>query len=257
MSTSPGKDFGPIADDYVFFETHATEAEQDARAYTQQLAAAVPAHGPIRLLDFGCGSGSFTARLLEQLRWPPERLQLTLIEPVESVRRLALPRLTAFTTAAITDASSLPADAVGCFDVVFSNHVLYYVPDLKGQLARLIGALDRDGVFLTAIASRANALMAIWFEAFALIDREPPYHAAEDVEQALRELGVAFGKEAVGYELNFADTEENRLRILRFLLAEYLGQMPLRPLLDHFDRYQRDGRINIRTASEHFMVRPA
>ena len=121
----------------------------------------------------------------------------------------------------------------------------------------MIDAVDRGGVFLTAIGGRANSLVAIWFEAFALIDREPPYHAAEDVEESLRELGVAFGKEAVSYELNFADTEENRLRILRFLLAEHLAQMPLRPLLDHFDRYRRDGQISIRTASEHFMVRPA
>jgi hypothetical protein len=30
MSKNPAKDFGPIADDYAFFETHATEAEQDA-----------------------------------------------------------------------------------------------------------------------------------------------------------------------------------------------------------------------------------
>ena len=31
MSTNPAKDFGPIAEDYAFFEAHATEAEQDAR----------------------------------------------------------------------------------------------------------------------------------------------------------------------------------------------------------------------------------
>jgi hypothetical protein len=31
MTKSPAKDFGPIADDYAFFETHATEAERDAQ----------------------------------------------------------------------------------------------------------------------------------------------------------------------------------------------------------------------------------
>lgn len=38
MSKNPAKDFGPIADDYAFFETHATEAEQDVRAYGERLA---------------------------------------------------------------------------------------------------------------------------------------------------------------------------------------------------------------------------
>ena len=50
MSKNPAKDFGAIACDYVFFESHATQAEQDARAYVERLAGIVPAEGTIRLL---------------------------------------------------------------------------------------------------------------------------------------------------------------------------------------------------------------
>src|SRR5581483_5230206 len=104
MSNNPAKDFGPIADDYAFFQTHATEAEQDARAYVERLAGVVPVKGPIRLLDFGCGSGTFTEQFLRLAAWPPARLRLTLVEPVEAVRRQAVARLAAYTDHPVADA---------------------------------------------------------------------------------------------------------------------------------------------------------
>jgi trans-aconitate 2-methyltransferase len=215
MSNNPEKDFGPIAEDYAFFETHATEAEQDARAYVVSLAGLVPAEGVIRLLDFGCGSGSFTARF----------------------------------PAALADGI-----AEG-FDVVLANHVFYYVPELRSQLARLIDSLTSSGVLVTAIAPRTNALIQIWIAGFRLLGCEIPYNTSEDVESALQVLGAEYQKRKVAYELTFPDTEENRMRILRFLLADHLAKMPHRPLLEWFDRFSSAGAINIRTASDHFTIR--
>src|SRR5262245_55459753 len=101
MSENPEKDFGPIADDYAFFEEHATEAKEDARAYVARLGPMAPVAGILRMLDFGCGSGAFTARFLEQAGWPPGRLRLTLVEPVEAARRQAVARLGRFTESPI------------------------------------------------------------------------------------------------------------------------------------------------------------
>ncbi len=255
MSNNPAKDFGPIADDYVFFETHSTEAENDVRAYVERLASVVPAAGPIRLLDFGCGSGSFTTRFLQQAGWPRERLELTLVEPVEMVRRKAVARLAAYTKLPIADAAALPS-AQAVFDVVLANHCLYYVPELRSHLARLVDALSPTGVFVTAIAARNNALVEIWLNAFRLLGKECPYNTSEDVEANLLQLGAVYDKQEVPYEMTFADSEENRMRILRFLLADHLAQMPRQPLLDMFDRYLNSGTINMRTASDHFTVRP-
>lgn len=256
MSKNPAKDFGLIADSYVFFETHATEAEQDAAAYAKLLAEIVPADDTIRMLDFGCGSGSFTARLLEQVSWPPERLRLTLVEPVASVRQQAVARLARFTDTSIAESDKFPDGLAGCFDVVLSNHVLYYVPELADRLRKLVDALSPTGVFLTAIAGRTNALIQFWIAGFGLLGREIPYITSEDVEAALRKLGVRYAQHEVAYELTFPDTEENRMHIIRFLLAEHLASMPRKPLLDLFDPYSRDGRIDIRTASDHFTIRP-
>lgn len=255
MSKNPEKDFGPIADDYAFFERHATEAQEDARAYVDLLGKIVPADGTVRMLDFGCGSGAFTALLLKLAGWSPERLRLTLVEPVETVRRQAVARLANFTESPIADSSTLPAGLSRSFDIVLANHCLYYVPDLAGQLARLIDALSSSGAFATAIAPRSNALIEFWIAGFRMLGKEIPYHTSEDVEASLKALGADYQKQQVAYELTFPDTEENRMRIIRFLLADHLAQMPLRPLLDLFDQYSDSSRIDIRTASDHYSIR--
>jgi trans-aconitate 2-methyltransferase len=255
MDSTPAKDFGPIAGDYEFFETHATEAENDARAYVKRLGEGFASGGPIRMLDFGCGSGSFTERFLKLVNWPPTRLELTLVEPVEAARRQAVGRLGAFSDAPISNFAALPSVLDGRFHLVLANHVFYYVPELREQLDGLIDSLTRDGVFLTAIAGRTNALIKIWIAAFGSLGRPVPYHTSEDVNAALTELGTDFDTQRVPYELTFDDNPENRLRIIRFLLAEHLSEMRLEPLLSMFDRYSHAGRIEIRTGSDHYAVR--
>src|SRR6187431_3055050 len=118
MSRNPAKDFGPIAADYKFFEDHATEGEQDARAYLQQIAQFGPANGNVRFLDFGCGSGNFTSRLLTQAQWPPQRLRLTLVEPVVSARQQAACRLADFVESPVTQFEELAAGLTASFEII-------------------------------------------------------------------------------------------------------------------------------------------
>jgi trans-aconitate 2-methyltransferase len=255
MSTNPAKDFGPIADDYAFFENHATEAQEDAKAYVSQIEEFVPSEGAIRMLDFGCGSGTFTARFLNQAGWPPARVRLALVEPVESARLQAVARLAGFTESPIMESATLPEGLRASFDFILVNHVLYYVPDLVGRMAELDDALSAAGVLAIAIAGRTNALIEFWILGFGLLGREIPYHTSENVEAALHDIGAAFQKQQVAYDLTFPDTEANRMRIIRFLLADHLADLPHRPLLELFDRYTHAGQIHIQTASDHFTIR--
>jgi trans-aconitate 2-methyltransferase len=182
-------------------------------------------------------------------------MRLPLVEPLESVRRQAVARLAGYTEHPVVDAATLPSEALASFDSVLANHILYYVPELRSHLAGLIDALSPEGVFVTAIAGRMNALIGYWMAGFGLLGREIPYNTSEDVEAGLQQLGAAYQKQEVAYQLAFPDSEENRMRILRFLLAEHLAQMSHRPLLDLFNRYALSGWIQIRTASDHFTIR--
>ena len=126
----------------------------------------------------------------------------------------------------------LPAER-SRFDVVLANHVLYYVDDLDVTLRQLLAALAPGGRLQAAIAPWDNMLLQLWKEGFALVGKTVPYYAAEDVERSLSELGSAFRKTKSPYEFRFPDTQENRLKILRFLFARRLKELPLDKMLGY------------------------
>ncbi|MCS6852179.1 MAG: class I SAM-dependent methyltransferase [Gemmataceae bacterium] len=253
MAVATTKDFTSIREEYAFFFQHATQADRDASAYLPLLHQLPP--GPIRFLDFGCGPGGFTARLLRMLALPPERLWLSLVEPVEVYRREALTELQQFTAHPIDAWPALPAAVAGPFRVVLANHVFYYVPDLDTQLKAIISNLAPDGVFLIAIAAQDSTLIQLWNRWYARIGKQVPYHTAEDVEAVLGQLPVRVLKERVDFDLVFPDTEENRLKIVRFLMGHDWSALPRDEALAPFDSYSSGGQIAIRSGQPHFVVR--
>jgi SAM-dependent methyltransferase len=248
-SKSPAKDYDEIASEYAFFEQHATTAQQDARAYQAHVATVRPADGIVNMLDFGCGSGTFTAQFLEHTGWPPERLRLTLVDPAESVRHKAVARLARFTTSRLVESSALPIPLAERFDIVLANHVFYHVPDLEGTLRQLIAALTPTGVFLTAISARTNAVRK-W-----PLGCETPYNTSEDIKAALQALNADYESYQVPYELSFPDSAENRMHMIRFLLADHLAQLPQQPFLEWFDQFSHAGRIEIHFENDHYVLR--
>src|SRR5881628_2923153 len=93
MPHSSRKPFELIHDAYAFFQQHTTETEADIRAYLPHLRAMATADQPIRMLEFGCGDGQFTAALLGHAPWLQARLQLALVEPDDVYRHQAVARL--------------------------------------------------------------------------------------------------------------------------------------------------------------------
>jgi trans-aconitate 2-methyltransferase len=251
-TTNTTKSFEAIHDDYDFFETHATEAAADIRGYLPYLQqAAVPT---LRFLDFGCGPGNFTAQLLTQAGLSPERLRLTLVEPDAGYLQQAAARLQPYTAHSLRAWSSLANASPASFDVILSNHVLYYVPDLEQTLSAILAALARPGLFLASMASFSNALTSIWQVSFALMGLPIPHYTAEDLERILDGIGVAYTTQPIAYELAFRDAEAHRMHILRFLLGPYLNQASQQELLALFDPYQQDGRIVIHTTHQQYVI---
>jgi trans-aconitate 2-methyltransferase len=254
MNDMSAKDFGSIEQDYAFFMAHATEAESDLAEYVRDLSGFAEGRASIRLLDFGCGTGEFTQRLASALNWPPQALRMTLLEPVRHQREEAGRRLAKFSEHEIEVLERLPPAHKSRFDLVVSNHVLYYVNDLCQTLGRMRELLSPGGRLLLAIAGWDNTLLQLLKVGFASMGRPVPYRVAEDVEAILSHQGASFRKSKVCYQLSFPDTVENRLKILRFLFGDYLQEISPSRLLGEFEPYVRGDRVEVNTHCDHFAV---
>jgi len=254
MSQTSSKPFEPIRDEYAFFQQHATETEEDIRAYLPHIHGVSMGDSPLRMLDFGCGDGGFTAAFLGRARVPPERLQLAIVEPDDVYRHQAVERLQPFATQPVCAWPALPAHPHACFDLVVANHVLYYVPDLDGTLAALLRALATPGLFLTAMAGQRSTFAQWCQQCFAWLGQPYPFHTAEDLEGALARQGVVYGKEDVHYEFVFPDTAEHRLTVMRFLLGNAYHDVSQLAVLALFDPYAQGEQVVMRLVHEHFMV---
>ncbi|MBX3435976.1 MAG: methyltransferase domain-containing protein [Planctomycetaceae bacterium] len=256
MSTAPitTKDFGPIRNDYEFFQNHSTEHAADLAAYRDELTALIENRERLRMLDFGCGDGRFTATCLEQWGVLRDRLKLALVEPQSDYRRAAIARLHSMSNHPLQSAPSLSSPVEDPFDLILSNHVLYYVPDLEQTIDHLLAARAAGGRFVTAMAGRENALIQFWIACFAMLDRPVPYHLADDLEAILRERGAPFRMNPIHYELTFDDCEEHRAAILRFLLGDHFAALPQPAALDLFQPYMRGPIIHMTIEHRHFVV---
>lgn len=249
------KDFGPIESDYVFFMSHSTEAENALASYLRELAQFNVDQETIRMLDFGCGTGVFTERLLSSMTWRRHSLELTLVEPVRHQREQAVLRLARFSNGAIVDAKSLFGIEDSVFDLIVSNHVLYYVEDLHETLRQLNDSLSPKGLMLLALAAWDNFLLQLWRVGFSKLKQPVPYSSAEDVEAGLLQLGLKYEKKKVSYEICFLDSDENRKKILRFLFGHVLQEVGDGVLLSEFDGFVAGNQIRVSTHCFHLIVR--
>jgi SAM-dependent methyltransferase len=234
---------------------HSTEAEQDLSHYLPFVRPLGAEGKSIRLLDFGCGGGEFSVRFIAAAGFPAEKLTIALVDPDEGYLKQAATRTQVHTTATVSAWPSLPPELKECFDLILANHVFYYVIDLDQTLRRVLNALAVGGLFLISMAGRKHDLVQLGERCFALINRPYPYHRSEDLEQSLARLGQAFQVYQVPVDLVFPDQEENRLKVLRFLLSDHFAQMDRREILKLFDAYSVDGSIVIQTFHNHYVIR--
>lgn len=251
MSSETLKSFAALHEDYAFFEAHATETRATIPIWLRLLA---DRRAPLSALDFGAGSGSFTSAFLRAAAFDPEGLQLTLVEPDEGYRDQALAALAPFTSHPIEAWPLLDRDIEPSFDLIFSHHVLYYVPNLEQTLARLIGGLRPGGRMMLVQGGENNGLNKLVFAAFKKIGEPPPYNYSEDTAESLRRLKVSFEVLPIFSTVDFADSLEARQRMLRFLLGEHLVKLDPSLALSLFDPFVENDRVHFDSTDELFVV---
>ncbi|MBT9588495.1 class I SAM-dependent methyltransferase [bacterium] len=245
------KSFAQIHEDYAFFERHADESEASLAAW---LPLVHNRWSRVRALDFGSGSGSFTSLFLDRAHFSPDQLDLTLVEPDQGFREQAIARLTPFCTRPITAWSLLDRDLEPGFELIFSHHVLYYVPNLEETLGRLHQGLVPGGRMLLVQGGQGNGLNRLVIDAFAHLGGTPPYQYSEDTQAALRRLGIGYRLETVRSSLKFADSEAARWRILRFLLGEHLPRLKPDLATALFQPWLTGDQVRVDSADELFII---
>ncbi len=256
MTENSKKSFASIRDDYAFFEAHTTEFDQDLYCYREAIAKFIPPAKTLKFLDFGCGTGVFTSRFIKLLNPPLSELEITLVEPDDTYRHNAVNILTEFSPLPIKNVPHLTPDISGQFHLILSNHVLYYVPDLRQTVTWLLQRRHPQGLMLIAMAGKDNLISQFWDSCFNFLGQKIPYYLAEDLIAIVHDLYPTYQRRTVSYELHFPDTTENRWKILRFMLGKHLDQLVAYDLLALFDPYCSRGQVDITTSHNQFIFAP-
>lgn len=247
-------DYGEVRGDFEYFLAHSTETAAQTAALRPHLERQVAGAGLVRMLDFGCGAGLFTERLLRESGIGRACIELWLVEPVAAQLHEARARLAPW-AARVDSLGPDPGSAGdGSFDLILANHSLYYVPDLDATAAKLLRLLAPRGRLIAALLDRRNALARLWRDGFAQAGMPFPFPLAEDAEAAFRRLGPQARRETVRYTVTLPDQPTARRRVLRFLLGpEAVLRLP-GSAESLFEPFTRDGRILIETTYPHLVV---
>lgn len=239
------KEFDGIKEEYDFFERHSTEAAEGVKAIASYLIPIAESARPISLLDFGCGPGNFTEDLLAKVGFNPLVLKISLVEPEAGYLKATQDRLNKFTTQSINAWDYLHNVTGRPFDLIISNHVMYYVKNMRATVEDLVLICNSKGKILITMATEENGLIKCGMQCFELLKQEIPFHLAADLEQALDEIGIQRKREVVRSRLFFPDSKGNRIMVLRFLLADFYDAKLTDEMISAFDTYKEGSNIHM------------
>jgi H+-transporting ATPase len=219
-----GESWGVLADGAPWLQGFETGMHEDYRTLAAVFdwaallrGAAPPGGGPTRVLDCGCGCGSFPASLARAGGLDGLTFAVDLLDPSEYALRVAAQRLAPPFAAGTAIHGRLQAlDASGAYDVAWAVHSLYAVPraDLRRALTRLRAAVRPGGVVALVHCAREGHLCRFHARLVEHARKHPspgsarrphlPHLlAAEDIEAELRAQGVPFRVAEVGHTTAF------------------------------------------------------
>ena len=176
---------------------------------------------PTRILDIGCGLGSFSERFAKEIGadvkaidTSPRMVELTRARGIDAIEG---------------DVEKLPyADAE--FDCVFAGWVLYHVPDLDraiGECARVL----RPGGRLVASSYFENNMSELWDLIEGLSPRDPLTFSHTTGGDLLRKHFARVEQRNLQATLTFPDTES-----MRSFVSSTIDRAHLAPLMPEIDK---------------------
>ncbi|MCM0604467.1 MAG: methyltransferase domain-containing protein [Xanthomonadaceae bacterium] len=237
---SSQKNFDSIVSPYEFFQSHSTEKE-----VLSLVIAGVLANQKFRsFLDFGGGSGEFTEEVFSKGSVRAD--SATLVEPAVSYHSVWKEKLAKFSEKQTALDSPVNGQE---FDLIISNHALYYVTNLYKSLAFITDSLAGGGVAYLSMASESNELIMMWRLGFLSNGQKVPYFLTGDLEAVLKGLSRKYSITSYHSDFSCTDNEENRTLLLKFLFGSYLPEFSAETLknLNHFlDARSSQSSINLK-----------
>lgn len=258
INTKSRKGFNDIADAYVFFQQHSSEEVAIRSALARYLVGIQSRFSEgINILDFGSGDGKMLAGLIEATELKYVNLKITVVDPVASYLRDASTHLDRFTRDGVTTLKELSrAKNQEPYNLIICNHVLYYVTDLEMTVRNILANVDSvSEIYVIMADDSENSLLQFWINAFRRLNIPLPYNMSKDFEGVLGKKEISYQKKQMTSQLTFPDTEENRIRILRFLLGDYSRGNESK-LLSFFDQHTDGETITMPLIDNLYVIKP-
>ena len=250
------KNFEDVVSNYSFFEKHSTELESLRALILELLADFSPKARPVSFLDLGCGDGNLSVFLESRIPALKGNTKFWLIEPSDTSREKAIRSVGPLSRGPLEAHHFLPdrfSPAVK-FDLGFSIHSLYYVPNLEVSLGVILERMGEGSMFLAAVENSMSPWVVLWQAFFRLLGKPLPYNLSEDIEKALKSLRANYRIESCRSVTEFPDTTENRRHVARFLCEPYYSLLPELQILSLFDPLSAGGKIRTENVDDVFVT---
>jgi len=174
----------------VRIETHRQYSERDVDFFAW-VVAQVPWRGGERVLDVGCGNGAYLPYYAAHTR---DIVAMDIsAEMLAAARKRGVPGVRFLQG----DATALPFPA-GTFDLLFANHVLFFVRDIDRALEEARRVLRPGGLFVatTNTEDSQQALYALHARALHRVGRiaRPLPHARFSLQNGAERVKALFGQ---------------------------------------------------------------
>lgn len=214
------KNFFEIITESQYFEEKSDEVRQLQLKYKNLIQDIDEQKSIKKVLDYGCGDGRFLQSLIINKSFSQlKAIELTLVEPNLNFKTMASDRLSPYFEKKILWIDSNLKEINSGYNVIFANHLLQHVDQLKMKMAKLMQSLDYGGRLILTL-SRFDHPLSNLVEVLAQHKGVAlPSNSAMKLFHVLYEYGFYYDTIDVHSVLRLPNSEESKNKILAIALS--------------------------------------